>query len=93
MAPLIPTVRISGGNPAGMPDYKPLNPWGRAMPKPVRAPRAPLYQLIVRRKGVQMPYSPKLHREFLEPLLEAINTAIRLGVEKEMTDPHIVLCV
>jgi len=31
-----PSMHISGGNPAGMPDFRPINAWGR-MPK--RKPR------------------------------------------------------
>jgi len=73
--------------------FRPVNPWGQGMPKVVKPARPDLYQLIVRRNGKQMPYGPKMEKGALDELCNAIETAIRVGVEKELTDPHIVRCV
>lgn len=37
--PLKPSLRISGGTPAGMPDFKPMNPWGRMPKRPPKQDR------------------------------------------------------
>src|SRR6185312_13147175 len=39
-----PMMRVGKGYPAGFENFVPLNPWGRAMPKPEKPPRPPLYQ-------------------------------------------------
>jgi hypothetical protein len=58
------------GTPAGMPDFKPLNPWGQAMPKPRREPRPPLFQLWVKRDadGQRVPLGPKAAYDFVETM-------------------------
>jgi hypothetical protein len=75
--------------------FRPVNPWGRPMPKPVRPVREPLYQLIVTRTSEtrgkeQIGFGPKMIRAATEQLCEAVQTGIRLGVETELSDPHIV---
>ncbi|TAL03705.1 MAG: hypothetical protein EPO08_03440 [Rhodospirillaceae bacterium] len=92
----LPSIRIGrgGGQPAGLPDFKPMNPWGRAMPAPARAPRPPLYQLVVTRAGRgQTPIGPKMQRQYVDALFDVVDGAIRSGAEKEFSDPHIVRCV
>jgi hypothetical protein len=79
--------------PGSKDPFRPLNPWGRPMPKPVRGPRPDLYQLIVRRHGKEIPYGPKMEKGGLDELLHTIEAAIRVGVEKEITEPHLVRCV
>lgn len=37
--------------PASEPLFVPMNPWGRAMPKPPRPERRQLYQVVIRDKG------------------------------------------
>ncbi|HEX5320432.1 MAG TPA: hypothetical protein VFW46_14815 [Stellaceae bacterium] len=95
--PAKPLVRTSGGNPAGMPDFRPLNPWGRAMPKPTRLPPPPRYQVFVEafdpisatgRKLI--PIGPKGDDQFVRPLCEAIEQAIASGQEKTWRNPHVV---
>lgn len=74
--------------------FRPLNPWGRAVPKATRPEREPLYQLVVKRAGRgEIPFGPKMHRRFIDELYATVDGAIRSGVEKELSDPHIVKCV
>ncbi len=73
--------------------FKPVNPWGRAMPKPTRPDRPPLFQLVVRRDGKETRIGPMAPKDFIQQLYEAVDAAIRVGVEKDFTDPHIVRCV
>ncbi len=63
------------------------------MPKPVRQPRPDLYQVVVKRRGLEIKFGPALIKDAAEQFLTAIDTAIRVGVEKELSDPHIVKCV
>lgn len=82
------------GQPAGIPDFKPVNPWGRAMPKPPRPPREALYQLVVTRAGRgQIRFGPQAGKAFIDEFAAAVRSAILLGVEKELSDPHVVKCV
>jgi hypothetical protein len=70
--------------------FRPLNAHGRAMPKPVRPSKPDLYQVIVRRRGEQIPFGPKIEKAAAEQFCLAIETGIRVGVEKELSDPHVV---
>lgn len=93
--PLRPSIRISGGNPAGFPDYRPLNPWGRAMPKSKKKPKPDFYQVVVEtssRDGTKhmLPVSPRASREFCMPLCSAIETEIAAGRERTWKNPCIV---
>ena len=92
----LPTIRIGrgSGQPAGLPDFKPMNPWGQRMPAPVRPPRPTLYQIVVTRAGHgEIRLGPKMERQFIDALFATIEGAIRSGAEKEISDPHIVMCV
>jgi len=70
--------------------FRPVNPWGRPVPKVHRPEREPLYQLVVRRKGREIPFGPKAGKVFVAELCRTIEAGIRVGVEKELTEPHIV---
>jgi hypothetical protein len=80
------------GNPVGAPDFKPLNPWGRPMPKRERPPPPPLHQVVVKENasGVLTPVSPRMPKEHCEAFCEAISLQIVAGAEKRWSDPHVV---
>ena len=88
-----PSVRISGGNPNGIPDFKPLNPWGRPMPEPERPPRPPLWQVHVsdRSRGRVIPVGPRMGKEYAEMFRLAISNQIHLGAERRWANPHLVM--
>lgn len=96
MTDLKPTINVGHGTgtPAGMPDFRPLNPWGRAMPKPMRQPRPSLWQIFVKdaRTGTRIAVGPKAPKEFSEALIERLNLNIVVGIEKQWSDPELV-CV
>lgn len=80
------------GNPNGFPDFKPLNPHGRPMPRPEREVRRTpvteeLWQIhvITQREGT-LPVGPKMPREALEPVIAAMRVAIAPG----WSNPHLV---
>ena len=75
--------------PGSKEPFRPLNPWGRAMPKVKQRERPQLYQVVIRYKGREMPYGPKASRAFVEQLYEAVSAACRLGVVKDIRDPYI----
>jgi len=83
------------GNPASCPDFRPLNPWGRPMPKPVRPERPKLYQVHVRdkRSGRTIAVCPKMQHEFVEMIRLTIAQAIASGAEKRWRDPISVLMI
>ena len=73
-------------------DFRPLNPWGRPMPKPKRkATDAELYQVFVKRNrdGAIIPFGPAVMQEVAEELLVAINGQLALGNEKLISEPHL----
>ena len=73
--------------------FRPVNPWGRAVPKVEKPIREQLYQLVVKRNGQEMRFGPKAGKEMIDQLHLAVETAVRLGVEKDLSDPHIVRVV
>ncbi len=91
-------MRISGGTPSGIPDFRPVNPWGRPMPKPARKLRLPseihaLYQVFVEtRSGRMLAVGPKLTAAAAEQFAAAIRVQIIHGKEKRWSNPS-VLCV
>ncbi len=94
-APAKPLVRVSGGTPAGMPDFVPLNPWGRGFPKELlnKPPRPPLYQVIVRdakNGNKELRVGPKAPRENAEMWCMAISRLIASGEEKQWFDPIVI---
>jgi hypothetical protein len=78
--------------PGSKDPFRPVNPWGRDMPKSLRRPdRPPLYQLVVKRVGHgEIRFGPKMIFDAVAQLHRDVETAIRLGVEKELTEPHII---
>lgn len=92
-APLKPSVRVSGGTPNGFPDFVPLNPWGRPMPKPAQPPRPPVSQVVVRDLrdgGKELRVGPKWPAECAAMLCQAIEREIAAGREKRWADPVVV---
>lgn len=77
-------------------DFKPLNPWGRPMPKPQREmQKAPpsLFQVHVEENatGRQIPVGPKVSDPvFAERFCEAIGVMIGRQREKSWSNPVIV---
>ena len=87
-----PWVRVSygSGNPAGAPDFKPLNPWGRSMPK-APPPPEPLHQVFVMDplKGA-IPVGPKMGKQFCDAIADVIRQNILNGMEHRWSDPVVV---
>lgn len=72
------------GTPAGFSNFRPINPWGRSMPKPSRPVREDLYQCVVKDwLGAEKVVGPKMSREATERFVMAINGEVALGREKE----------
>jgi hypothetical protein len=73
-------------------DFRPLNPWGRAMPKSPRPDKHDLYQLIVwdisRRQEVRV--GPQMAQEFVEGLAAAMRAEIAAGRDQRWSDPTVV---
>lgn len=93
---LKPLLRVSGGTPAGFPDFVPLNPWGRAMPKVAAREKPAVWQLVVRDLrdgGKELRVGPKTDAEskwVIEMLAETIRQQVALGREKRWRDPVLV---
>lgn len=89
-----PSVRISGGTPAGFSDFVPLNPWGREVPKPAPRRKPVLSQLVVRdlsRGGQETRVGPAVDDPMIpDTLCMAIQQQIALGREKRWADPVVV---
>ena len=89
-------IGYGSGSPAGFPGYKPLNPWGRAMPKPKRAYRQKpiheeLFQLVMEyRDGRREALGPAANKDFIGNLAECINAQISLGKGGEYGLAHVV---
>lgn len=97
------SARVIG--PSGLPDFKPVNAWGKAMPPPPRPLKPPpliiegearqswLWQVQVRLPDKRMiPVGPKMMREQAERFCAAIGYAISRGKERTWADPHLVRC-
>jgi hypothetical protein len=91
--PLKPLIEVGfgTGTPAGFPDYRPLNPWGRPMPRTGRKPRPQLWQIVLRRHGKEVPFGPKMPKEVLEPFFKTVELGIRTGQHPELSSPHMVM--
>lgn len=93
---LTPKAKIGfgSGDPAGFPGYRPMNPWGRAMPKPVRQPREALWQIVVKMPGGKRePIGPRMAKDAVESMLYEMNkAAIETGGKVWWAEPEIV-CV
>lgn len=94
---ITPGVRLGygTGNPAGCPDFRPLNPWGRPMPASDRPPRPKLYQVHVKdkRDNRVKAVGPRMAKELAEMFRLTIREQISLGAERRWADPHLVMFV
>ena len=85
------------GSPNGIPDFRPINPWGRAMPKPTRPYREKpishaLYQVeIDLRRGGKKRVGPQWAEEMAGSLAETINRALILRPDDEWGRARVVL--
>ena len=72
------------GTPAGIPDFKPVNPYGRPMPKVERPVREDLYQCVVKDwLGAETIIGPRMGQTAVERLVMAINARVASGEEKD----------
>jgi hypothetical protein len=85
-------IGYGSGNPAGVPEFRPMNPWGRPMPAPERAPRPPLWQVHVKdaHDRKEKAVGPRMQKEFAEMFCLAISNQIHLGAERRWSEPHLV---
>lgn len=83
-------IGFGSGNPVGLPDYKPLNPWGRRMPNRAQRRREALYQVFVALPdGTEQALGPKWSEEYAGNLAAEIN-AKRIKHEwKETGEAHV----
>jgi hypothetical protein len=94
MKALLPSVRASGGTPAGMPDFRPLN---RSSPKEFsallrRSVRPALFQVWVDANGGgSIPIGPKCPEQAAGALADAIQVQIGLGRERTWRNPRVAL--
>ena len=92
-----PARSITGGNPVGLPNFRPFNKLSRdeqrAMFAPARPSRPELYQVWVEtRKGGFIPVTPKRPLEGAEAFAAAVRSQIALGTEKEWSAPVVLAC-
>jgi hypothetical protein len=73
-------------------DYRPLNPWGRPMPKAERNPlHTELWGVVVEtRGGSPLRVGPAVAKPIAEELLAAINLQIAKGAELAWSNPSLV---
>lgn len=80
--------------PGSKEPFRPMNPWGREMPKVKRPDRPQLYQLVATRlvkgKWVEQPLFPRGPWNLVEQWLHVVTESIRTGAEKELRNPHMV---
>lgn len=94
---LKPTVRASGGTPAGFPDFRPINKLPehelRALAR--RAVRPVLYQVWVEDLAARatIPVGPKCAQNTASALAFAIAEQVALGRERLWANPHLVPCL
>lgn len=83
---------LTGGNPAGLPDFRPINKLPRAEVNEIlaRQVRPILYQVHVeeRSTGNDIPIGPKCPQSAAHALAEAINVQVLLGKEKTWTNAY-----
>ena len=81
--------------PNGFPNYKPLNPWGRVMPKAKRIKSrepTPLYQVMVETDdGTQLPVGPKLDQVTAGRCCEAISKTLIHAKGSTWHNPTVVM--
>ena len=87
--------QVLGPNIMGSPaPFRPLNPWGRPMPKTERIKSrepTPLYQVMVRdRDGKQIPLGPAIDQVTAARCCEALSLAQLRGKDAEWSNPEVV---
>lgn len=92
MAKALLNLGYGSGDPVAFPGFRPLNPWGRPMPRPKVPPRPVVYQLFVETMPTRqlLAVGPSGPKHFLEPLCAAIEQHIAAGLEKDWRNPHLV---
>lgn len=92
MPDLKPSIHISGGNPAGAPDFRPLNPWGRGFPKRPPRPDMSLWVCNVEVRATKQRLDVGIvgPRDAAQMLCDAINDQIDRGKERDWGDPQVV---
>ncbi len=83
--------RITGGNPAGMPDFNPINKWDR-MPKRRPQPDISMWVVSVEERDTRRRIAVGLvgPRGGADMLCDAIRKQIELGNEKRWGDPQVI---
>ncbi len=83
--------RISGGNPAGAPDFNPINKWGRT-PRRQPRPDTSMWVVSVEDRGTRERLCVGLvgPRGGADMLRDAIRKQIDLGKERRWADPQVV---
>jgi len=75
-----------------IPNFKPLNPWGRAMPKAPDPLRQTLYQVCVKTaEGKMVRIGPMMLEDMARSFLAEITKAILDGREKSWSDAHLIV--
>jgi hypothetical protein len=86
MNKLTPSFHLSGGQPSGFPDYKPINKLPRDEQRALlnKVMRPTLYQVLVeeRSTGNSIAVSPKCSQQTALALAETINLHVALGRER-----------
>lgn len=85
-------VGYGSGDPVAFPGFRPLNPWGRAMPKYTPPPKREMHQLFVEVMPSRrlLAVGPRAPKDTLEPLRCEIEKAIVAGIERDWRNPHLV---
>src|SRR5215469_16635875 len=81
----MPNVWIPGSNEP----FRPINPWGRSIPKVKQRSRPQLWQVIVTWNGREVPVGPKAERSLIDDFYAVIVKGIRCGAEKEWSNPRV----
>ena len=80
--------------PGSKEPFRPVNPWGRAMPKTPQRSRPQLYQVVVwmkrEDKWVETRFGPKMERLFAEDFFRVVDEGIRLGTHPHLKNPYLV---
>lgn len=90
-----PALSITGGNPAGVPDYRPINLLSHdEIVESLLPPRETLYQVWVDWRGRgQVAVGPRCSIQTASAFAEAIKTQIGLGRERTWREPSIAVAV
>lgn len=90
------TVPVTGGNPNGVPNYRPINKLPEAELKALanKIVRPSLYQVWVDDKGgASLAVGPRVSQNVASRLAEAININVLRGVEKTWSNARVSLAI